>query len=636
MEASDWVYVVEGGRHALFSTHRHSWQGKLLRVRKQDLRDSSTAAARAAAAAAATKEVATEYPSSPSELRSTTATTSNQESQQAIGRPDFFIQHVVAPWLTPFFDVPEKIRLEWTFLCDLASQTIHSSRIPPSRRKDWYPKTSLDSTTNSVTPSPPPLSPQLPQFAMGTLVVDYRSSIVRTCPSSSPSLGQTANQSASLLTIEIKPKAGYLAWSPLVDPLHRQAKFRASRFVSLQRLHQKGVWNKGWAVANTNQLSSESEKRELEKRQDATTTTKRIRMSQYDPLDFFAMVSLPETQHQACCDKEDKRQRVRRAIINLLHSPQNNLRCFFNQNIMIVGHLSNTDDEARQSVSDNELCMQVLHDLFPNLKSSGENYCCDRTARTEMEAVLEDIMLQVITSDLGKELLSKLLAWQKLDVLDVDGVVLVYCRFVALLSCKASLDNTEMKSSSQHLSAQECLDNITMQDLKPIHSGFSDDTPPIQNSGDEVCPLLAQSPFAFGRDSSSNSIVELCKEVESFQMALSKEWPELPSKGNMDEARQRSLAIVEELTLEECRFLLLNWLLSLSMCDVSIFVVLKAIPPVEATEGETTDDDPTIRISFGHTTTDLTYHLQVIDTDQKPARKLQQRQEKESVFSLLG
>jgi hypothetical protein len=123
---------------------------------------------------------------------------------------------------------------------------------------------------------------------------------------------------------------------------------------------------------------------------------------------------------------------------------------------------------------------------------------------------------------------------------------------------------------------------------------------------------------------------------------------------------------------EELQYLLQLWFLSLAMCDVSFFVILRELPqcccPAERQEeslfgdktsynNDTTSISSCFRIdelqsegkpgilSFvsqtdtnGSTSTRrrLAYELKVIDCDQKPAKKLRSRDKKEDLFDYFA
>ena len=126
-----------------------------------------------------------------------------------------FVKAIVVPLLSPFIDAPCDIFLTRSFMEELRMQAMEGTKIPQSRRKSW------NTFNNQCRNDPVP----------ATSLWNYKKI--------------PGDSSTTYLTLEIKPKAGYLAVSPLVCPVNR-AKYKYSRFTILQDLTAQGRITKGW------------------------------------------------------------------------------------------------------------------------------------------------------------------------------------------------------------------------------------------------------------------------------------------------------------------------------------------------------------------------------------------------------
>jgi hypothetical protein len=122
--------------------------------------------------------------------------------------PSHYIRHVVSPSLAPYVDIPIVVELDWKFLQQIRNQALAQGQIPRARQDDWT-LPSTDKKNHATRP-------------VGLLIANYRNLSI---PAS-----MTYNHcSDKCISVEIKPKAGYRAFSPLVEPLHR-VKYLQSRF----------------------------------------------------------------------------------------------------------------------------------------------------------------------------------------------------------------------------------------------------------------------------------------------------------------------------------------------------------------------------------------------------------------------
>jgi inositol-pentakisphosphate 2-kinase len=509
----DWKYVGEGGKHALFEIP--SLSGKLLRIEKEFLRQA---------------EYNTDRPTQVPE-----PTLSNR-----------YIESIVAPLLAPYVDIPEVVVLEWGLLRTLRKTTLEAGVIPLSRVQDWESGNDSPSKQGSLQP-------------IGMLVVDYRS-----IPQSLtvPFIGTTPPRNIS---VELKPKAGFLSRSPLVDPRHR-AKFSKSRFSLLQMLHQQGLVEKGWAK-----------------------TAEGVRKSDYEPLDLFS--SDPT--------------RISQAIQHLIATPQNNFRMWYNNRSMTSDGKLNTSE------------MSVLLKDVTGVEHSSKD---DR--ESSFVSFVTELLLVPLTHE---SLLMKLRTLQKLDALDADGASIVSERLLEL--CEGSRQ-----------AAEQCLSEWTR--------------PRCDRQG-AVHELFEHSPFQVPEGTAD--LLELCGAIEDFHAVMAGSYPDLPSKPGLDEFHSHATQLVARLSKEECAFLLANRLLSLAMCDVSIFLTFEQLAvssPLATSESPSFAVDnqfpgSTNRVDMAHSdgrgTVVLTQHdgstirfaymVRLIDCDEKPPGKIWRR---EAAFANLS
>jgi inositol-pentakisphosphate 2-kinase len=522
-DASLWEYVGEGGKHAVFACRSDGEESRGRHL----LRISK------AAAFAGRDE--------------------RSRNEREVKRTMFHMEHVVAPYLDEFVTVPRMVALEATFVQKLHRIAMHSGKIPSARLNDWQRDETIQEHGRCY----------------GMLMEDY-------CRNTA---GRTS------YTIELKPKAGYLAFSPLVHPSYRHVKYRQSRFRSLQVLHKMGLWKKGWIGDHSDERTQV--------------------VSWYEPLDLFSQDA----------------SRVQNAVRQLWRTPQNNLRIYSNAN------------GAAQSVP-----------------------------TSDAPPFLETILVSVFTRPKGQDLLRRILKWQQqLDILDVDGAGIVYQRLVDLLRNESE---DRLGPAEAQVLGQALVDDVSRDDLPP-HDGARGHHTASGHGGtkNEALPgLLEASPYRYklgegaeNDDIANNNddnfdapLIKFCQTIHDFRHKMAESGGTLPRSpagaAYVQQTRQRLLdTIRNDFSVSDCIYLLRNWLLSLTMCDVSIFVTLE----------ETQDEDgyvmvdrgsqndcrivraPDATVSGTTTARRFRYSLHVIDCDPKPAKKLDGRAEKEKVFARL-
>ena len=518
MDAFDWKYAGEGGKHAVFAYYpggkvQNEFCGRMLRIQKKDL------------------AIAASFSGHSGHSFHAESHRSDEMEDQVS-----FIAKVISPCLEYYVDVPSVLPLWWTFLQHLRDLTLSSGKVPLAREKGWNFSSSNRSFDFSICP-------------LGLLVVDYRKI-------STPGWITYETNLLGSVSIEIKPKAGYRAFSPLVDPLHR-IKYLESRFALLQRLHSEGYVTKGW---RTDSDSFES--------------------SSYDPEFFFS----------------NDPTKIQNALASLFSCPQNNLRVWFEDSMVIgLGCEERTDKR------------KVLSKFFRR----------DDVDSADAESVFGSIVGGMVSAILHEEtLLARLQKLQKLDILDADGAILLYEHLVRL--CDGSFET-----------AERLLDHI-------------DDN---ETTNELVHELLAASPLPV--PSQITHINELCREIESFRRLLVQYSPTLPPLIEINFARDRAMKLLDLLTPEESRFVLRNWLLSLASCDVSIFITLRLLDTHLNNDSKSEKGGKiTSKIDCGKPgiirwypggkfVARYIYNVKVIDCGRKAARKLRSRRDVESAFRFI-
>jgi Inositol-pentakisphosphate 2-kinase len=504
-----------------------------------------------------------------------------------------------------YLDRPAGVRLSDKLVDALRTCALESGNIPPSRIKDWMGQKMKEQKDDNMVHGdsgyPPP--------ACGLLLPDYRFLNQQRTDTTS---NQNCCNSPSVC-LEIKPKAGYAAFSPLVKP-DRRAKYTASRFALLQTLWVRGAVEKGWTTRN----------------QAKEAIWGQHRPSRYDPLVLFSA---------------DRRPMERAMQALLLETPQNNGKLWIDGRPADLGpavpspeHRESTlDGQGNQSSASSTACTTPewtnAVKLALNLPES--------SSQESFVRICSEILLQ-------EPLLSQILRLQRLDVLDGDGAILVYHRLV----------HGHCGGSYEH--ADRLIDKY--DDACPVRRH----QPPSRGAPHQ---LLSASPWVAPEDTSR--IVSLCEVVERTQECL------VARNGGqhgpiddsvLDELHVQAVHIVNELGEDECVYLLRNWLLSLTMNDASFFLALSAdgsaiedvgpgeacapaadgalLPTIVVVRRQTKDAPGIVRVQdpahdgskipSPHARRTLKYQIKLIDCDPKPAKKLRDREAKEVPFSLLG
>lgn len=345
--ANDWKYLGEGGKHAIFSYNNSNGSSHsaatLLRIDKDLL------------------AISPKRCSQTSSVKDALTTSSKSKLAKERQRQHEYFRKMVGSFLQQFIDLPETISMEWSFLAALRESTLcggngedNAVTIPDRRRSNW---TASENDSLEMELSIPPV---------GLLLRDYR---FFTSNADIPDAKQA-------ICLEIKPKAGYTAISPLISE-QRLAKFSKSRFTLLKQAYLEGrLQTKDWMDASDSSYEG----------------------SLYDPLDLFS----------------NDADRIRQALHRLLVCPLNNLK-------MWAGEMLLLGSGAKITSSTTMSAWKTIADAF------------DLPQDAKTEAMVCNLFLEITaTLLLEEDFLTKLQKLQRLDVLDADGAIAVYQRLVKL------------------------------------------------------------------------------------------------------------------------------------------------------------------------------------------------------------
>lgn len=328
-------------------------------------------------------------------------------------------------------------------------------------------------------------------------------------------------QSISLpFSVELKPKAGYLPSSILVHP-KRRFKYSHSRYQILQKLNYNSIVEKGWNRGS-----------KLEK------------MSKYDPLDLFS----------------GDWERISRAIRALCKCPQNNLKIYSRGRLILSQDHLHLDGfgTGLERMGDDAVAVDTID----------EEYYLAR-----FQTILTDLLY-------NSSFLSNLLDFQKrIDILDVDGAILIHERLLNLC-CGDSIKAEELIDYSYYDIVQEELQNL---------SRF-----------DEMNMIELHQTIGTNTEEYNSFIEQLCFSLEV-------------GENKMDEAYSISKSCIDHLNSFDCARLLGNWLISLTITDLSFFVCFK-----ERVNGNASS-----------------FEIKIVDYDCKPSMKLRNRENLERMLNLF-
>lgn len=317
--------------------------------------------------------------------------------------------------------------------------------------------------------------------------------------------------------------------------------------------------------------------------------------SSYSPLDLFN-----------CTDDFDVTNRNNECLSKALHAlfdnPQVNLKCWYKSGNLgpaqpIYGHHNS------KIFQDESLLMEISHFLFPSTIYNFRTPVKKEHIRSALIQILRQTLIQ------EREALLKIRhIQQNYDLLDADGAIYLY-NILVHNHCEGS-----------HESAQSLINNQHHNSLPPD------------------CHVLK----------------EILTEIQTFRKSLEalKKAQEQNDMHNdwMTVSHKKVAELAGQLSKDSCVWLLKNWLLSLAMCDVSIFMTYKPVvglgryistkdnSPKTQTESEPGIVDIPIQYeslacTTGQSTNDcyvkLYYSMKLVDVDPKPPSKLMKREKQE-------
>ena len=298
-----------------------------------------------------------------------------------------YILEVVRPLLGPqYVDIPQRAIIRAGFAAKLWRVAIDSGKIAHYRAASW----DLDDGENNENNK----NNKNNNMIEATVLFDHTKISI-------PALITNCSE-GTCLSVEIKPKAGYISCSPLVDP-RRRIKLAQTKYWIHQQLMAKGRLKKGWGSL-----------RKDDKNESVA--------SSYNPLDLFSLEKI----------------RIQHALRCLLEHPQNNLRVWYDGKILI-GH-------DTEELGDSQV-MSILQRVFPHMTASGT-------------IGLQDAIVETVSEILAKEpLLSRLHIGQTLDFIDTDGAILIWKHLVQL--CNGDLNKAEKLIDQYQGNVQSIDDHVT-------------------------------------------------------------------------------------------------------------------------------------------------------------------------------
>ena len=314
--------------------------------------------------------------------------------------------------------------------------------------------------------------------------------------------------------------------------------------------------------------------------------------SRYNPMDLFSM----------------SEERMEIAIEALLDCPRNNLQIWNHSQCLVYGQ--------NVRILSEETVRHLLHILILTLRQQKSS-----PGGNENECLL----------------LRRIQNWQRLDILDGEGVIWIYHHLLQHYhpGSDMSHDTNEKRKENEHNETMEFIiqhhiENITPYCLRDIQS-----LPDIWDEDDiQHHQLLETSPF---RRPDSPSLDRFLSLLSDYARQMDGTNIRSQQSISMEESEYRSLcqSLISSLTTDDCIYLLRNWLLSLTMCDVSIMVRLTNVPQREFTRLQVPTDT---RFMDCHQTDETWwYSIKLIDCDNKPAQKISTRHTKEKLnFGKVG
>jgi len=369
----------------------------------------------------------------------------------------------------------------------------------------------------------------------------------------------------------------------------------------------------------------------------------RFKISEYSPLDFFA-------SSEGASKEEEKH--ITNALDALFVNPQINLRVWWSSTGTAIDQNIIYGNDIRLSETRSIEILQYLK-AHKNSRKNGikenENFTMNNVQHSfqscnyvSYDQILKHNMKQIATKIFIKEkkFRERLLNLQKEhDILDADGAIEVYNRLV--LICDGS-----------HEKAQAQINDSSSWNYHDLNRSCQED---LLDPSRPNCEALTSLLIEIGKFREKLKTSD--EDSENIHARREKkEWVDL--------AYTQSLQYVSKLNKNACIWLLHKWLISLSMCDVSIFATFCPILEtmnrngssetgtawpgpylgvfdvilLDATEAElSVKDYNSFRVSdLCNYKVSISYQVKVIDCDPKPAVKLAKRGVQEALIALCN
>ena len=356
------------------------------------------------------------------------------------------------------------------------------------------------------------------------------------------SLPPSSSSSSPCLTLELKPKAGYISRSRLVPPAHR-FKYGESRFHLMQRYR--------YALHDTQALEPEWGELTGSPNED------------YSPLDLFS----------------EERERMTRALQGLLRNPQNFCQFFVGSQV-VFGRGEGEVGRAREAARE----LLLVEDEEEEDEEKVTLTDCSQGEEEEGEEGEEkdwlDTLMVVVAQILEQEpLFRRLRRVQAMDVLDIEGAGMVMRRLIDLCGGEGDAG----RGGGGEEGALALLELAELQ-------GFLDG----EREGGREGGVVATSTCAMVRRLEELLVVVHPSEKKNHDKSKPNDNDE-DEDGNVDVKEEevegkaadrhhhhqsldaqhaQATAAVQFFTKEECVVLLQRWLISLGACDCSIMLSL--------------------------------------------------------------
>jgi inositol-pentakisphosphate 2-kinase len=262
--------------------------------------------------------------------------------------------------------------------------------------------------------------------------------------------------------------------------------------------------------------------------------------------------------------------------------------------------------------------------------------------------LLESLLSFILVSE--RTLLQQLVEMQMLDVLDADGAILVYDQLVFLCQGDQNKAQTLVESSLFTIDLLEC----SCKCSRSVSPGLQ--CAPLDH-------LLRFSPYTFPRE--SVNLLALLTLMDDFQSWFQRihddmhHWDsDIDDKylAHLDEFYKNACSLISQLDIDDCVYLLQNWLLSLTMCDITMFLNIipvngnanaklfsstltdsNEVETMELARRQSTNASGCVIMRLGKGTSILwDYKINIIDWDRKPAKKLQDLRKREEPIQFLS